>query len=333
MPRSTVSPLRRRQLGVGPDAGGDDDHVAVEGAAVGEGDAGDPARRRSTAVGALAGVRRRCRAPRRCAQDRARLRVELLVHQVPRRRARRDRRARACCSPRAASSPSRPPPITTARSWSAARSRSMSRVSSIVRKPKTPVRSRRRSRACPRSCGKNGTAAGGDDQLVVAGHAAVVGVRPAWRSGRCGSTRTPACSVMPLSAYQRSGLRKISRRRPRRRTARGEHDPVVVAVRLVAEHRDVELLAAAAGEDLLDRAGAGHAVADDDQPLLRLVRPPPARGRRRPCRSSPSGRRDVQLEHGAVVQVLDDPQRDVHVGLRADREVAHRQPVADQHHA
>ena len=45
-----------------------------------------------------------------------------------------------------------------------------------------------------------------------------------------------------------------------------EHDPVVVAVGLVAEHGDVELLGATAGQDLLDGAGAGHAVADHDQP-------------------------------------------------------------------
>ena len=49
-----------------------------------------------------------------------------------------------------------------------------------------------------------------------------------------------------------------------------EQDAVVVAVRLVAEHGDRELLAAAAREDLLDRAGARHAVADDHEPALRV---------------------------------------------------------------
>lgn len=48
----------------------------------------------------------------------------------------------------------------------------------------------------------------------------------------------------------------------------GEHDAVVVAPRLGAEHRDVEQVAAAPGEDLLHRARARHAVADDDQTLL-----------------------------------------------------------------
>src|SRR5207248_10851495 len=46
----------------------------------------------------------------------------------------------------------------------------------------------------------------------------------------------------------------------------GEQDAVVVAVRLVAEHHDVEPVAAE-GEDVLDEPGAGHAVADHDQPL------------------------------------------------------------------
>ena len=44
-----------------------------------------------------------------------------------------------------------------------------------------------------------------------------------------------------------------------------EQDAVVVAVRLVAEHRDVEPLAAAPGQQVFDESGAGHAVADDDE--------------------------------------------------------------------
>ena len=45
---------------------------------------------------------------------------------------------------------------------------------------------------------------------------------------------------------------------------RREHDPVVVAVRLGAEHGDVER-AGRAGDDLLQRADAGHAVANQHQ--------------------------------------------------------------------
>ena len=44
-----------------------------------------------------------------------------------------------------------------------------------------------------------------------------------------------------------------------------QHDPVVVSVRLVTEHGDLEHFRAAAAEDLLDGAGAGHAVADHHQ--------------------------------------------------------------------
>ena len=44
-----------------------------------------------------------------------------------------------------------------------------------------------------------------------------------------------------------------------------EHDAVVVAVWLVADHRDEELITTTAGEDLLDGARAGHPVADHDE--------------------------------------------------------------------
>ena len=44
----------------------------------------------------------------------------------------------------------------------------------------------------------------------------------------------------------------------------GQEDAVVGAVRLVAEHADVEAVGRA-GEDFLDDAGAGHAGADDDE--------------------------------------------------------------------
>ena len=48
----------------------------------------------------------------------------------------------------------------------------------------------------------------------------------------------------------------------------GQHDSVVVAVGFVTEHGDLELLGAAAGEHLLDRTGPGHAVAHHHQTLL-----------------------------------------------------------------
>ena len=60
------------------------------------------------------------------------------------------------------------------------------------------------------------------------------------------STRTPACSVTPLAAYHDSGLMKMSSGSVRAGEHAREQDAVVVAVRLVAEHRDVEAIAAAA---------------------------------------------------------------------------------------
>ena len=47
-----------------------------------------------------------------------------------------------------------------------------------------------------------------------------------------------------------------------------EQNAVVVAARLVAEHRDVEAARAAALEQIFDESRARHAVADDDQPLF-----------------------------------------------------------------
>jgi hypothetical protein len=49
----------------------------------------------------------------------------------------------------------------------------------------------------------------------------------------------------------------------------GQENAVVVAVRLVAENDDVELVGAAAGEYILDQPCAGHAVADHHQTPFR----------------------------------------------------------------
>jgi hypothetical protein len=47
-----------------------------------------------------------------------------------------------------------------------------------------------------------------------------------------------------------------------------EQNAVVVAVRLIAEHSDLELPGAIARQDLLDSASAGHAIADYHKVLL-----------------------------------------------------------------
>ena len=48
----------------------------------------------------------------------------------------------------------------------------------------------------------------------------------------------------------------------------GQQHPVVVAVAFLTEHDDLELLAAAPGDDFFDKPASGHAVADDYQALL-----------------------------------------------------------------
>ena len=134
---------------------------------------------------------------------------------------------------------------------------------------------------------------------------------------------------------------------------RRQHDPVVVAVRLVAEDGDPELLAAAALEHLLDEPGAGHAVADDDQPRAGVeVHVVEVDGRQafdaasqdrghqtstspRSTTSSPvtpSGAAACSSTTHAAGQVLDHPERHVVVALRPDREPAHRLAVAQEQH-
>ncbi len=120
-----------------------------------------------------------------------------------------------------------------------------------------------------------------------------------------------------------------------------QQDAVVVAVRLVAEHDDVELLRPAAREHLLDGARAGHAVPDDDELLLHpsasLPRDVRCRAQisRRPMSSTrwpvaPGGRGQQHLQLGFGEEVLDDGERHMLVALGADREVAHRLAVAHQ---
>lgn len=68
-----------------------------------------------------------------------------------------------------------------------------------------------------------------------------------------------------------------------------EHDPVIVAVRLGAKHRDAEL-AGRARQDFLDGAHAGHTVANDNQALARprqhVHRTRPDQTRAAPCASA-----------------------------------------------
>ncbi len=178
-------------------------------------------------------------------------------------------------------------------------------------------------------------AAGGDDQLVVRLDRAVVA------EDLLGE---PVDPHDPHAGVQRDVVVGVPVERVEVDLARSscsvvagqhvaEHDPVVVAVRLVAEHRDPELRAAAALEDLLDGAGAGHAVADDDQVL-------PSPGSSRQTSTSPRSTTTVPVSpsRAATCSSSTVPSSrssttascDVHGVAGADREVAHRRAVAHQ---
>ena len=112
------------------------------------------------------------------------------------------------------------------------------------------------------------TAAGGNHQRVVGFDQAV------------STLHAPAAQVDVVSAHARmkhDAAAGIPVERIDHDVARmvrtGQHarqqDPVVVAVRFVAEHRHVETIAAAAGQYVLHQPRACHAVADHDQPPLR----------------------------------------------------------------
>ena len=113
---------------------------------------------------------------------------------------------------------------------------------------------------------KKRTAAGRDDQLVVGlGLAVFVDDVPGLAQD---AGNTPAgTKANPLLGVPRKRVQEdlvftcgaVQHVR--------EQDAVVVAGRLVAVHRDLELLAAAARQDLLDRACPRHPVADDGEPL------------------------------------------------------------------
>ena len=164
--------------------------------------------------------------------------IELRVHQVRHQVDDVDLEA-AFSRPRAASRPSSPPPMTTARVRDV--SRAFEHAVAVVERAEDEdaVLERRRSSATQSVDRRHQrAAAGGDDQRVVRFDDAVGAATPASGRRRCVSTRSPACRTTPLL------------RVPRQRVdddvlglvAAGQHareqDAVVVAVRLVAEHGD-----------------------------------------------------------------------------------------------
>ena len=142
-------------------------------------------------------------------------------------------------SPRAASSPSRPPPMITARrAW---RANAMIRSqSSSVRKTKTPSRKPPPSATQAIHARDDRLAARGHHERVVLCDGAVRRRARAWSRGRSRRPARPACSVTPRAAYQDSGLMRMSAGRVMPGENARQQDAVVVAVGLVAEDGHVE---------------------------------------------------------------------------------------------
>jgi len=121
--------------------------------------------------------------------------------------------------------------------------------------------------------GDEGAAAGRDDQLVVRLDDAARSVndlaRPVDPERADAGVEADPVLVVPCEAVEEDLARILIAA-----DDGGEQDAVVVAVRLVAEDGDVEEVLAAAAEDLFDRANAGHPVANDDQTNLSHGRAP-----------------------------------------------------------
>src|SRR5215471_5411296 len=152
------------------------------------------------------------------------------------------------CKPRAASRPSSPPPITTAFTPGPARSSSW-RVSSRVRKAKTP------SLSSPAIGGLNA-------ELPVASSSVSYWVTlPSSPVTVFASASTSDLVLLvPVERVQRDLVGRTLTSEHRR-----QQNAVVVDVRFVAENRDLESRRVL--EDLLDTSHTRHAVADDDEPF------------------------------------------------------------------
>ena len=111
-------------------------------------------------------------------------------------------------------------------------------------------------------------AAGGDDQLVVGLDAAVgahhLALLPVHARHRDAGVQADVVLLVPGERVDEDVLRVVGACQDAR-----QQDPVVVAVRLVAEDRDVEPRRVAR-DHLLHQPRAGHAVANHHQPFPRL---------------------------------------------------------------
>ena len=250
-------------VGARPDAGGDDQQVGLELPAVGQADAADAVA--ADHVGGedveVDGDPERLDA---LLEDRPRLGVQLHVHQV--RHGVHELDVQAVALQRAGGLEAEQP--------AAHHDRLLAAADGVEHRPRLV------DGAEAVDAGQQLAVVGADalhrrDERVAAGGEHEVVVR-AWRCRRrrrtslaavsIRSARTPARRIdavvgVPVVAVEDDVVLVLLAGQHRR-----QHDPVVVAVRLVAEDGDPELVAAAALEHLLDEAGAGHAVADDDQP-------------------------------------------------------------------
>ena len=107
----------------------------------------------------------------------------------------------------------------------------------------------------------NGLRAGREQQPVVGRDDAVGGDHVAPRAVDRARPSCPRCSVIPFAAYQSRSFSMISSSVCSPDEHRREQDAVVVRVRLGAEDRDVVGVGREL-QQLLERAHAGHAVAD-----------------------------------------------------------------------
>ena len=144
---------------------------------------------------------------------------------------------RGSSRPRAASRPSRPPPITAARRRAPRPGAMMASQSSRVRNTKTPGLNRPSAAAQALDRRHEGAAAGGDDQLVVGRRRGRRRRRPCRAlavDARDARARVQGHAVLgvPVERVDEDVLGVVGAGQDAR-----EEDAVVVAVRLVAEHR------------------------------------------------------------------------------------------------
>ena len=153
-------------LGIGPDAGGDDDHVAFQAGAVLEARAGDPCRRRGYSGRRFLQVDRDAHGFHGRPQHATARPVQLLFHQVVAEMDHVDgaavveQTARRFQTQQAAADDRRLCALLGVPAM-------MPSQSSSVRKTKTPSRSLPSGAVMPSIGGMKGAAAGGDQQLVV----------------------------------------------------------------------------------------------------------------------------------------------------------------------